>query len=177
MPPIVSYAHSSHSKSTLSSIFGTSLSDAFNGLSSDSSFLDTIAGFGSMIGNKIADPFKEGGSVRNTFSEVGSDICEWLGIDMDDDSKSTGQKLADSAMEGIKHGFNPWVWKIPWRREWLPTTVFLPKEFHGQRSLMGYSPWDHRELVMTELVKFYFHFGVSQVALVVKNPPANAGDA
>ena len=41
---------------------------------------------------------------------------------------------------------------------------------------MGYSPWDHRELVMTELVKFYFHFGVSQVALVVKNPPVNAGD-
>ena len=41
---------------------------------------------------------------------------------------------------------------------------------------MGYSPWDHRELVMTELVKFYFHFGVSQVALVVRNPPVNARD-
>ena len=37
-------------------------------------------------------------------------------------------------------GFNPWVGKIPWRREWLPTPVFLPGEFHGQRSLMGYSP-------------------------------------
>ena len=34
--------------------------------------------------------------------------------------------------------------KIPWRREWLPTTVFLPGEFHGQSSLAGYSPWDHR---------------------------------
>ena len=29
---------------------------------------------------------------------------------------------------------------IPWRREWQPTLVFLPGEFHGQRSLMGYSP-------------------------------------
>ena len=34
--------------------------------------------------------------------------------------------------------FNPWVRKIPWRREWQPTPVFLPGEFHGQRSLAGY---------------------------------------
>ena len=33
--------------------------------------------------------------------------------------------------------FDPWVGKILWRREWLPTTVFLPGEFHGQRSLAG----------------------------------------
>ena len=33
--------------------------------------------------------------------------------------------------------FNPWVEKIPWRREWQHTLVFLPGEFHGQRSLMG----------------------------------------
>ena len=38
-------------------------------------------------------------------------------------------------------GFNPWVGKIPWRREWPPTPVFSPGEFHGQRSLAGYSPW------------------------------------
>ena len=37
--------------------------------------------------------------------------------------------------------FDPWVRKIPWRREWLPTSVFLPGESHGQRSLVGYSPW------------------------------------
>ena len=36
--------------------------------------------------------------------------------------------------------FNPWVRKIPWRREWLPTPVFLPGESHEQRSLAGYSP-------------------------------------
>ena len=41
--------------------------------------------------------------------------------------------------------FNPWVGKIPWRREWLPTPVFLPGEFHGQRSLESYSPWGRRE--------------------------------
>ena len=37
-------------------------------------------------------------------------------------------------------GFNPWVGKISWRREWQPTTEFFPGEFHGQRSLEGYSP-------------------------------------
>ena len=41
-------------------------------------------------------------------------------------------------------GFDPWVGTIPWRREWLPIPVFLPGEFHGQRSLAGYSPWGHR---------------------------------
>ena len=38
-----------------------------------------------------------------------------------------------------RRGFSPWVRKIPWRREWQPTPVFLPGEFHGQRSLAGYS--------------------------------------
>ena len=41
--------------------------------------------------------------------------------------------------------FSPWVGKIPGRRESLPTPVFLPGEFHGQRSLMGYSSWDRKE--------------------------------
>ena len=47
-------------------------------------------------------------------------------------------------------GFDNWVSKIPWRREWKPTPLFLPREFHGQRSLVGYSPWGPKELDMTE---------------------------
>ena len=39
---------------------------------------------------------------------------------------------------------------IPWRREWQRTPVFLPGEFHGQRSLESYSPWCRKELDMTE---------------------------
>ena len=42
--------------------------------------------------------------------------------------------------------FDSWVGKMPWRRKWQPTPVFLPGEFHGQRSLAGYRPWGHREL-------------------------------
>ena len=38
-------------------------------------------------------------------------------------------------------GFSPWIRRIPWRRKWQPTPVFLPGKFHVQRSLAGYSPW------------------------------------
>ena len=43
--------------------------------------------------------------------------------------------------------FNSWVGKIPRRWKWQPTPVFLPGEFHRQRSLAGYSPLDHKELI------------------------------
>ena len=45
-----------------------------------------------------------------------------------------------------RRGFDPWVKKIPWRREWLSTPVFFPGESHGQRSLVGYSPWDRKRV-------------------------------
>ena len=40
--------------------------------------------------------------------------------------------------------------KIPWRKELQPTPVFLPLELHGQKSLVGYSPWGQKEVDMTE---------------------------
>ena len=46
-----------------------------------------------------------------------------------------------------RHGFHPWVGIIPWSRKWQLTTVFLPGKFNGERSLVGYSPWDCKELV------------------------------
>ena len=45
-----------------------------------------------------------------------------------------------------RHGFDPWVGKIPWHRKWQPTPVFLPGEFHGQKSLVGYSPQGRKSL-------------------------------
>ena len=51
---------------------------------------------------------------------------------------------------------DPWIGKIPQRREWLSTLVFLPGEFHGQRSLAGYSPWGHKESDMTERLILHF---------------------
>ena len=46
--------------------------------------------------------------------------------------------------------FNPWIRKIPWRREWLPTPVFLPGESHGLRNLAGCNPQGHKESDTTE---------------------------
>ena len=61
-----------------------------------------------------------------------------------------GSDSKESACSAGDLGFDPWVGKIPWRREWLPTPVLLPGEFQGQRSLAGHSPWGRRESDMTE---------------------------
>ena len=50
----------------------------------------------------------------------------------------------------MRYGFDPWVGKIPWRRKWQFTPVFLPGESHGQRSLADYSPRGRKELDTTE---------------------------
>ena len=49
--------------------------------------------------------------------------------------------------------------KIPWRRKWQSTPVLLPGKSHGQRSLVGYRPWGHKESDMTE--RLHFHFTLS----------------
>ena len=51
---------------------------------------------------------------------------------------------------GKRHRFDPWVGKIPWRKGWQPTPVFVPGESHEQGSLVGYSPWGRKELDMTD---------------------------
>ena len=55
-----------------------------------------------------------------------------------------------SACQCRRHSFHPWVRKIPWRRKWQTAPVFLPGKSHGQRSLVGYSPWGHKESDTTE---------------------------
>ena len=61
-----------------------------------------------------------------------------------------GSDSKESACQCRRPRFNPWVGKIPWRRKWQLIPIFLPGESHGQRSLVGYSPWGHKELVTTE---------------------------
>ena len=55
--------------------------------------------------------------------------------------------------------FDSWLGKFPWRREWLPTPVFLPGEFHGQRSLVDYNPWSCKESDTTEWLTLHFSLG------------------
>ena len=47
--------------------------------------------------------------------------------------------------EGDQDGFDPWSGKIPWRRKWQSTPIFLPGEFRGERSLAGYCLWAGKE--------------------------------
>ena len=85
--------------------------------------------------------------------------------------------IKESACQCRRLRFDPWVRKIPWRRKWQPTPVFLPGKSHGQRSLAGYSPWGLKELDMTEQQK-EVHTLDSQpsvIALLVLGPAPSVG--
>ena len=62
----------------------------------------------------------------------------------------SGKEPACQGRRHKRHGFDPCVSKIPWRRAQQPTPAFLPGESHGQRSLVGYSPRGHKESDTTE---------------------------
>ena len=62
------------------------------------------------------------------------------------DGKASVYHAGDTQAQRVR----PWVGQIPWRRKWQSTPVLLPGKSHGQRSLVGYSPWGRKELDMTE---------------------------
>ena len=55
-------------------------------------------------------------------------------------------------------GWIPWVGKIPWRRKWQPTPLFLPGELHGQRSLEGYSPGVTKSQTQLSMNYYYYNY-------------------
>ena len=59
-------------------------------------------------------------------------------------------QMVKNMLQCRRPGLKPWVEKNPWRKKWLRTPVFLPGEFHGQRSLVGYSPWECKATDTTE---------------------------
>ena len=63
---------------------------------------------------------------------------------------TSGKEPACQCRRFKRHGLSPWVGKIPWSEKWLPALVSLLGQFHGQRSLAGYSSWGCKELDMTE---------------------------
>ena len=72
-------------------------------------------------------------------------------------SGASGKESACQGSGQKRCGFNPCIGKIPWRRKWQPTLVFLPGEFHGQMSLEDYSPWGCKELDTTEGIHTHTH--------------------
>ena len=82
------------------------------------------------------------GRVRNSrLGEVGG--LAWSHLDFPDGA--SGQEPACQCRRCRRRGFSLWVGKIPWRRAWQPTPVFLAGESHGQRSPVGCSPRGHSE--------------------------------
>ena len=77
-----------------------------------------------------------------------------LYVDFDFPSGTSGKESTCQCGRHKRHGLNPWIRKIPWRREWQPTPIFLPGESHGQRSLAGYCSQGHKEQDMTEVAQY-----------------------
>ena len=67
--------------------------------------------------------------------------------------KESGSAGKESVCNVVRPGFNPWVRKMPWRRERLPTSVFWPGEFHGLYSPLGCKGLDMSELLSLSLSK------------------------
>ena len=65
----------------------------------------------------------------------------------------SGKEVTCQCRRPKRHGFDPCVGKVLWRREWQPTPVFFPGESHIQRSLVGYSPQSCNELGVTEVTQ------------------------
>ena len=66
---------------------------------------------------------------------------------------TSGTSTSGTSCQCRRHNrleFDPWVRKIPWSRKWQPMSVFLPGKYHGQRSLVGCSPWGYKESETTE---------------------------
>ena len=84
-------------------------------------------------------PSKPPGRTRSQFSKQSSQA-------------SLVAQMVNNLPATRRPGLDPWVRKIPWRREWQPNPVFWHGQFHGQSSLAGYCPWGHKELGTTELV-------------------------
>ena len=64
------------------------------------------------------------------------------------------RNLPANAGDAGDEGSVPRRRNIPWRRKWQHIPVFLPDKSHGQRSLVGYSPWGHKKSDMTEQLTF-----------------------
>ena len=80
-----------------------------------------------------------------------------------------GSDCKESACNAGGQKFNPWLRKIPWRREWQSTPVFLPGEFHGQRSLVVYSPQNHEESDTTEQLTLSLSFIQTELLFLLHN--------
>ena len=82
-----------------------------------------------------------------------------------------GSEVKSFCFQCGRPGFDPWVRKIPWRKKWQPTPVFLPRESHGWRSLVDPSPWGCKESDTTE----WLHYLSLSLERVLNEAPGYLG--
>ena len=91
------------------------------------------------------------------FAEAWLAIHCMLGLVSWESLKNLSANAGDVRDPDKRHRFDPWVEEIPWSRKWQSTPLFLPGDFHGQRSLLDYSLWGHKESDMTQLTHTHTH--------------------
>ena len=104
---------------------------------------------GSLVGCRLW-----GHRVGHDWSDLAAAAFYWLPWWF---SGKESARIVRDRLQCRRPGLDPSVRKIPWRRKWQPTPVFLPREFHGQRSLVGYSPWSRQESDTTEWLSAHIH--------------------
>ena len=121
-------------------------------------YLEVMVRFLICIGSQALDSIQDqtNGHSRSYFSFlwfslffIKNQLCSGI-IYMGFPRWHSGKESACQCRRCKRHGFNPSVGKIPWRMKWQLTPVFLPGEFHEQRSLVGPTPWGCKESDMTE---------------------------
>ena len=102
--------------------------------------------------NKVKRMKRTENSLRDLWDSIKHTNIQIIGIP----HVPGGSDSKESAYNVGRPGLSPLVEKISWRRKWQPTPVFLPGKSHGQRSLVGYSPWGRKESDTTEQLHFHF---------------------
>ena len=92
---------------------------------------------------------------RHRFSSCvkGRSPGEWIGYPLQYSWASLASQMVKICLRCKRPGFDPWVGKLPWRRERLPTPVFWPGGFHRL-----YSPWGYKESDMTKQLSLFMMF-------------------
>ena len=106
------------------------------------------------ITDKGTSPSEEGPESRRIFFLNFKLFNLYRGIDDYFPGGSDGKRIR---LQCGRPGFDPWVGKIPWWRQPLPTPLLLPREFQGQRTLVGYSPRGHKESDTTEWLSLFMY--------------------
>ena len=99
-------------------------------------------------------------SSAQSYKFIMTPFCRWMHWHAGLPWRLSSKTIRLQCRRGRRHGFDPWVKKIPWRRKWQPAPVFLPEKIRWKEETGRlYSPWCCEELDMTEQLCTHAHWG------------------